>query len=100
MLLRLLPEELLLPVNAEELPHVMIQCDYQTGTETIHVWYPGNSIIDITIHGDDIVEYNYYVMLKSNKKLIEEKLPDFINYLIEEYDLNDRCQRLSKWFPR
>ena len=95
----LLPEELLTSKNVEP-PHVMIQCDYQTGTETLRVWYPGNSIIDITVHGDDIVEYSYYVMLKGNKKLIEEKLPDFINYLIEEYDLNDRCQMLSKWFPQ
>ena len=99
MLLRLLPEELLLPVNAEELPHVMIQCDYQTGTETIRVWYPQHSLIDITIHGDDIVEYSYHVLLKGNKKLIEDKLPDFIFFLVDEYGLDDRYQKLSKLFP-
>ena len=77
----------------------MISCDYQTGTETIRVWYPQHSLIDITIHGEDIVEYSYHVLLKGNKKLIEDKLPDFIFYLMEEYGLNDQYQKLTKLFP-
>ena len=94
----LLPEELLTSKNAEP-PHVMISCDYQTGTETIRVWYPQHSLIDITIHGEDIVEYSYHVLLKGNKKLIEDKLPDFIFFLMEEYGLNDQYQKLTKLFP-